>query len=186
MRPQDQPLWDALRALRTELAAQFSVPPYVIFHDTTLQEMTRSRPQTAEQLRQISGVGEQKLQRYGEQFLRVIANHPLAGLLDNSLSVTINETLVAWQQGSKIAEIAAQRETQTSTIYSHLAEAIAAGLVDVNDVIGLSAEQQQQIVLLMESLEGDEAGRLKPVFDAFDGQYDYGVLRCVQAALTSA
>ena len=73
MRPQDQPLWEALRALRTELAAEFGVPPYVIFHDVTLQEMIRLRPGSKGELQGVQGVGEQKLQRYGQQFLAVIA-----------------------------------------------------------------------------------------------------------------
>jgi ATP-dependent DNA helicase RecQ len=69
---EDQPLWNALRACRKRLAEEHSVPPYVIFHDSTLREMLEFRPLTAEQLRTITGVGESKLKRFGEDFLAVI------------------------------------------------------------------------------------------------------------------
>jgi ATP-dependent DNA helicase RecQ len=48
------------------------VPPYVIFHDATLQQMAESRPQSAEALLLLHGVGQAKLERYGERFLQVI------------------------------------------------------------------------------------------------------------------
>ncbi len=75
MRPCDEPLFEALRALRLQLAKEQGVPPYIIFHDTTLQEMARTRPASAEQMRHISGVGEQKLNRYGRQFVEEIAGY---------------------------------------------------------------------------------------------------------------
>jgi ATP-dependent DNA helicase RecQ len=77
MRPCDAPLFEALRALRRKLAEEQGVPPYVIFHDTTLQEMARSRPPALNEMRDISGVGEQKLKRYGQRFLIEIAKYPL-------------------------------------------------------------------------------------------------------------
>ena len=68
----DQALFQRLRALRLEIARQQGVAPYVIFHDSTLQEMAARRPRSAEELADISGVGEHKLSRYGERFLRVL------------------------------------------------------------------------------------------------------------------
>ena len=69
----DEALWEALRARRTELARAQSVPPYVIFHDSTLRDMVHRRPRTLEDFARLSGVGETKLDRYGEEFLAVIA-----------------------------------------------------------------------------------------------------------------
>lgn len=68
----EQPLWDALRALRTELARQHGVPPYVVFHDATLLAMLRALPANQDELASISGVGQAKLARYGQDFLKVI------------------------------------------------------------------------------------------------------------------
>ncbi|MEX2130054.1 MAG: HRDC domain-containing protein, partial [Pseudohongiellaceae bacterium] len=71
----NEALWEALRALRKSLADERGVPPYVIFHDSTLQEMCLARPQDLEQFAQLSGVGQSKLEKYGNVFLRVIAEH---------------------------------------------------------------------------------------------------------------
>ena len=62
-------LFDRLRALRKRLATEAGVPPYVIFHDKTLAEMARRRPTSEAALLGISGVGQAKLERYGEAFL---------------------------------------------------------------------------------------------------------------------
>ncbi len=73
--PADQPLFDALRARRLELAHEQGVPPYVIFHDRTLKSLAEHRPLSPEQMLEISGIGQAKLDRYGEAFLDVIAEH---------------------------------------------------------------------------------------------------------------
>jgi len=69
---EDQNLWNALRACRKRLADEHGVPPYVIFHDATLREMLEFRPTTASQLLSITGVGQSKLERFGDEFLEVI------------------------------------------------------------------------------------------------------------------
>jgi ATP-dependent DNA helicase RecQ len=69
---EDQALWDALRECRRALAAEQGVPPYVIFHDSTLREMCAARPQDVDAFGLISGVGARKREKYGEAFLRVI------------------------------------------------------------------------------------------------------------------
>ena len=64
--------WDALRACRKELADKQGVPPYVIFHDTTLFDMLERRPSTLEELAEVSGVGAAKLEKYGDVFLQAL------------------------------------------------------------------------------------------------------------------
>jgi ATP-dependent DNA helicase RecQ len=73
--PVGDPLFEALRGLRKEIAEEAQVPPYVIFHDSTLREMTVARPATLAQLGRLPGIGAKKLEAYGEQFLRTIARH---------------------------------------------------------------------------------------------------------------
>ena len=68
----DITLWDALRDCRQRLATEHNVPPYVIFHDSTLRQMLSDRPATPDALLEISGVGQAKLTRYGEEFLEII------------------------------------------------------------------------------------------------------------------
>ncbi|MDO8811685.1 MAG: DNA helicase RecQ [Gallionella sp.] len=65
-------LWLALKAKRTELAREQGVPPYVIFHDSTLLEILNQRPANLVDLGKISGVGQAKLAKYGEAFLKVV------------------------------------------------------------------------------------------------------------------
>ncbi len=69
---QDDPLWLALKAKRLELARDQGVPPYVIFHDSTLLEILNQKPQTLDDLGRISGVGQAKLAKYGDEFLKVL------------------------------------------------------------------------------------------------------------------
>jgi ATP-dependent DNA helicase RecQ len=68
----DENLWEALKAQRTVLAREQGVPPYVIFHDSTLQEMVKSTPTTLDQFSRIGGVGQAKLERYGKYFIKVV------------------------------------------------------------------------------------------------------------------
>jgi ATP-dependent DNA helicase RecQ len=70
-----QALFDLLKAWRSEVARAHGLPAYVIFHDATLAEMARERPQSLEALSGISGVGAKKLEAYGEEILRVIHGH---------------------------------------------------------------------------------------------------------------
>src|SRR5450830_1051639 len=68
----EDPLWYILKAKRTELAREQGVPPYLIFHDSTLLEILNRRPTNLDEMSQISGVGQAKLDRYGEAFLQVL------------------------------------------------------------------------------------------------------------------
>ena len=68
----DAPLFEALRAWRRERAAEQRVPPYVIFHDTTLLAIARERPASPDDLAKLSGVGQSKLKRYGADVLKVV------------------------------------------------------------------------------------------------------------------
>lgn len=68
----EDPLWLALKAKRTELAREQGVPPYVIFHDSTLLEILNRRPGSLREMGEITGVGQAKLAKYGDEFLQVL------------------------------------------------------------------------------------------------------------------
>jgi ATP-dependent DNA helicase RecQ len=70
--PADSDLFDALREVRLRLARARGVPPYVIFHDTTLRDMTEKRPQTIDDLHEVYGVGARKAADFGDAFLDAI------------------------------------------------------------------------------------------------------------------
>ncbi len=69
----DRDLFEELRVLRLEIARRRRVPPYVIFHDTTLREIARSKPKTKDELRHVYGVGDRKAEDLGELVLGVVA-----------------------------------------------------------------------------------------------------------------
>ncbi|MEQ1543277.1 MAG: DNA helicase RecQ [Novosphingobium sp.] len=73
--PLGDPLFEALRTLRRDLALEAGVPPYVIFHDSTLREMAESRPASLAALGGIGGVGARKLEAYGDAFVALIRQH---------------------------------------------------------------------------------------------------------------
>jgi ATP-dependent DNA helicase RecQ len=183
LRSVDETLFEALREQRLAIAQETGVPPYIIFHDNSLLQMASERPSTLEAMRYISGVGEQKLQKYGQIFLDIILANPLPELLDNQLSDTINDTLQLHLQGKDIDSIAAERKLKISTVFTHLAEAIQAGLLQARDILPLTDQQYEEIVNAMEMLATEDNNQLKPVYDALDQAYDYGILRCIQASL---
>jgi ATP-dependent DNA helicase RecQ len=173
-------LWEALRHCRKSLAEENNVPPFVIFHDATLMEMMERQPETQQQFLQLSGVGESKLEKYADAFLKTISEHSNNTI--ETVSDTISESLLLFRSGMNATSIAAQRNIKETTVYSHLASCIEQGEIKLNDVIDL-AEQEVNIIheTLLSISDGDR--KLKPVYDALDGLYDYNTLRCVQAAV---
>jgi len=70
--PAARALWARLRAWRTEVAKKHGIPAYVVFHDATLTELVRLRPQTESELRQLPGIGARKLESYGGDLLEIL------------------------------------------------------------------------------------------------------------------
>jgi len=141
--------------------------------------MARLRPQDLDALRHISGVGDKKREQYGDDFLEIIRRHPLPALLNNDLSDTVNQSLALLHEGCDAEAIAARRGLSVSSVYNHLAEAIEAGVLPLAEAVTLQPAQHRQILNAFELYHED--GKLKPVYDALEQAYDYGVLRCVQA-----
>ena len=73
--PANPGLFDALRALRAKLAAAQSVPAYVVFSDATLRDMCARLPADADEMLEVSGVGQAKFAKYGEAFLGAIRDY---------------------------------------------------------------------------------------------------------------
>ncbi len=181
-RTADSSLWEALRACRKQLAEANKVPPYVIFHDASLVDMVERQPQNREQFSRISGVGESKLEKYADDFLAVITSHLEQTAAEKT--DTAAETLRLFKSGLDIEAIAQQRNIKPSTVYGHLAACIEQGEIGLQDVVDISEQELATIhdaILAME--DGQE--KLKPVYDALDGMFNYEILRCVRAAMTA-
>jgi len=202
--PEAQALWDRLRGRRRELAAEQGVPPYVVFSDVTLREMITYRPRDAAEFACLSGVGAKKLERYADAFLAELAAHaaehgrpaglpplpekplreaPDPALAEPGLTDTVLTTLILFRDGATVEEIARRRGIRPTTVYSHLARGIEEGELAVEDVVQLSEDELGAIRAAFEQLPADSSMPLKPVFEAFQGKYGYGLLRCVRAAM---
>ena len=179
----DSGLFEALRALRQELAGEAKVPPYVIFHDRTLVELAEKRPQTVAALHGITGLGDRKVARYGEKVLEVIGRFKRHPMLANRLSATVNQTLVLHLDGKAPDAIAAVRGIEVSTVFGHFAEAVEAGLIEARAVVGLDDADIDEIHAAFERCGTLDSLKLGPVHAALDGRYDYGVLKCLLAEL---
>ncbi|MEJ2480518.1 MAG: DNA helicase RecQ [Acidihalobacter sp.] len=177
--PADRMLWEALRARRSVLAEAQGLPAYMIFNDATLMAMVEQRPAKMSAMARISGVGERKLEDYGADFLDVILAHDdehAEPAVD-----TVEETLQLFRVGMDAEAVARHRDLRPDTVYSHLATAIERGELDVAEATGLSAAELERVRTAFAAQDG--VPRLKPVFEALEGTYAYGVLYCVRAAL---
>jgi ATP-dependent DNA helicase RecQ len=179
--PDNYRLWEALRTLRKRLADEQNVPAYVIFQDSVLLDMVQRRPQSLSELGRLSGIGERKLERYGADFLALLREHGAAPPPKPAMNDTVGETLKLFRLNMDVEQIAERRGLKTSTIYEHLATAIQLGLVESKDAVDLPEDEAALIEKLWRGLPEEERRGLKPLYEAFDGKYEYGLLRCLRA-----
>ncbi len=179
----DQALFEALREYRKSQAEQQGVPPYVILHDKTLQDLCRQRPSRPGELDGIIGIGGKKLQLYGKDLIEIIQQYPLDDALDNTLSNTVNETLQLFRQGLSPESIADHRGLSLQTIYTHLGAAITAQVIELQQVIQIEQSDLDNIIYCIELNQQEESPSMKTVFEMLDGKYEYHILNCVKASL---
>ncbi|MBW4564290.1 MAG: DNA helicase RecQ [Mojavia pulchra JT2-VF2] len=181
-------LLQRLRSLRKQLADEQSVPPYVVFQDSTLKLMAQVQPKSLTEFGKLSGVGSHKLSQYGEKFLAEIrAYRQEQGLIDpqdNSkpvigLGLPSDTELLTFQlhkQGLSIPEIAQKRNIRPTTIIRHLTDLIEKNQpVDLNQLVPL--ERQKKIWQVLEVL-GDIS--LTPIREQLGESYTYDEIRLVR------
>jgi len=151
--PRDEALFKKLALLREELAEKEDVPPHVIFSDVTLTEMSQRKPVSEDAMRRISGVGQHKLEEYGQAFIAVIDKHVAsgdgkttkAGGKDIPMLIAkgpgLNETqtyiLAQYRKGVSLPDIAAAQGVSETTVLKHYVAIIRAGqYIDVPAFIG--------------------------------------------------
>ncbi|SJM92395.1 DNA helicase RecQ [Crenothrix polyspora] len=179
-------LWDALREKRREIADKQGVPAYVIFHDATLMAMMEARPTSLQDMAKISGIGVHKLELYGTTFLAVLNQFKDAiipkMLVNTSLSDTARDSYALFKAGLSVERVAKQRDLKESTVYGHLAQALAHGQLVLTDVLDLPEAEIKSIQDALISLSEEDRIGVKPLFEMLEGQYSYEVLRCVKSA----
>ncbi len=206
----DAGLFGELRALRTRLAAEHGVPPYVVFGDVTLQQMAHYFPQSRESLSGIHGVGAMKLEQYGDDFLDAIRAYAMPrGLGDRTHQTalgsgrrqilgggerrqsggatrqasTYEQTRLLLAQGLTIGQAAERRGLTTMTITNHIDRLVAEGAA-----IDLTPHMPPDDVVRAIAAEFRKAGgmdaALRPIKDALGDGVSYDEIRVVRAYLT--
>ena len=188
----DQGLFAILRQKRKELADEAGVPPYVIFSDKTLVEMSAYYPQSLESILKMSGVGQAKLRRYGEVFLSQIKAYTAKKGLQEKEKKTYREKSDAnrrymivgemYNAGESLQSLSERYQVQTSTIVNHLAKFAAAGNPLKNgeglqSLTSLSPQEQEKTLAAFDELGTDF---LKPVFEHLNGKIDYEALKIMR------
>jgi ATP-dependent DNA helicase RecQ len=170
-------LWEKLRKLRKQIGDLNSLPPYMIFADSSLKLMAQVRPTTIAEFGNLSGVNEYKAQQYGDRFISAILEfNALHKLPVNLPSKSEMETLQLYQQGLSVEEIARERNVKVSTINTHLSE-----LIEKNQPIALNklvnADKQQAIIQAIEQV-GEIT--LSPIKEILGQDYSYDEIKLVR------
>ncbi|MCG8541645.1 MAG: DNA helicase RecQ [Clostridia bacterium] len=185
----DNSLFEILRRLRKEISNRENVPPYIIFADSTLREMSKYYPQDYDSILNIKGVGEAKLKRYGDEFLDVIRRYveendvKLVDINNGSLNKKSKEERISshiitynmYKEGKSLKEISKERDIKQVTVNNHIIRCAEEGLdVDLDEFIPLKYEP-----LIIETIKkiGDE--RLKPIKEELPKEIDYLAIKAV-------
>lgn len=172
-------LFEALRKLRKQIAEIEKLPAYIIFNDATLREMASEKPLTEEEMLGISGVGQHKFEKYGEQFLKVI--HEMCYGITSAKPTKVNtyeETYQLYQQGLSLEEIALKRNLNITTIHSHIAQLYLKGDITTIDKF----VNQEEIGRVSNTIKAiGKVEKLKDVFDFLNGEMEYSKIRLALA-----
>ncbi|ELC8443234.1 DNA helicase RecQ [Clostridium perfringens] len=201
-------LFDLLRTLRREIASEEGFPPYIVFGDNTLKEMSIRMPVNESQLSEVSGVGEKKILKYGEQFLNKIREYVKSnnvevqwesGLKLNKEDVeekfkkntrkdgkkkSFEITIDMLREGEKFHSIAKERELSVTTILSHIQQYLEEGnKIDFEiDFDSLFSKREEEIVL--EAVDKVGYSKLKPIKENLSEDVSYEKIRFIVTKLT--
>lgn len=186
-------LFSELRKLRKQIADEKNVPPYILFSDATLKELSRYFPTTEEEMLDIKGIGQMKFEQYGESFLQLIqewrAKNP-----DVKQKILISEApkkvrkkrtndegpshIVSYklfQSGKTIKDIAAIRDFSTLTIENHIFKAFKDGYPLAWSIF-FNDEEEAAVLAVREAVDIE---KLKPLKEALPEGYDYTKIKAV-------
>ncbi len=197
----DGALFAKLRVLRKKIAEEHHVPPYVIFSDKTLHEMCRHFPSTLQDMRRISGVGDAKLERYGEDFTREIRKYldenpgiggpevrsagPMGPHAARQAAIkrgeSAEETYEFFKRGMSLEDISKLRRLSLSTISSHLEYLIREGRqMDIDRLVDPAKREEIEELFLT-----TRQWSLNHVIEYFEGVVSYEEALLVRAWMQS-
>ncbi|MCK8817267.1 DNA helicase RecQ [Natroniella sulfidigena] len=175
-------LFNILREFRSKLAKEEDLPPYVIFHDSTLQEMVQRKPVTKEGMLEVKGVGPVKFKRYGKLFLEKIKEFKTREASSQEVATTTDTPshLISYnllQEGKSLSKIADLRDLALTTIQSHLVRSLQEGFgLDVDRFIS-----QEEKELIRKKIKEVGAERLKPLKEILPDEISYFQIKLVLA-----
>ena len=190
----DSELFVILRTLRKEISEKENVPPYIIFHDSSLKEMCKYYPITEEAMLNISGVGEVKFNKYGQLFIEKIKKYVDENNLEGHMkeannikrkTVKISRTnrenshlitLDMFREGYSLKEIAGKRDLTVRTIENHIFRCKDEG-EDIELDFLIPDKYKEDI---MKAIEEEESNRLKPVKIALPDEVSYTAIKAVK------
>jgi len=165
-------LYEELKQLRYSISREKSVPAYVIFSDKVLKLMASDMPVTTNEFLAISGVGMNKTDQYGDDFMEVIRK--FKSVTKPKKIPTTLETFVLYKDGLSPEEIAAKRDLQITTIYSHLSQLYAEGKdVELEKLVEKAVVDKVRVAF--NDLDREIA--LKPIFERLNEAVSYGEIR---------
>ncbi|NEW79157.1 MAG: DNA helicase RecQ, partial [Gelidibacter sp.] len=157
-------LFERLRKLRYKISLEENIPAYLVFSDASLKEMERARPMSASEFMEISGVGQRKLEVYGDEFISEIISFMDGKIPKKKKGDTYKVTYDLYKEGLTIDEIAENRNLSPTTIFSHLAKLYADGK-EINIYDFVTKEEVELVRKAQEALESPAT--LKPYYDFF-------------------
>ncbi len=165
-------LFDRLKELRSKIAVENGKAAHLIFSDASLRSMETIKPLSEESFLTVSGVGQNKMNKFGAVFIKEIKTFQRE---KRKKSVdTFKATFELYEQGLPVPEIAAKREINATTIYSHLAKLYLDGFA-VNLKQYITDEELEGIRKAKDVL--DNSNSLKPYFEHFNEQMAYHKIR---------
>ena len=197
--PADEALWEGLRSWRSETAKAAGVPPYVIFLDRTLLDVVLLKPVDAAGLAEAGGMGQAKIDKYGEVLLTMLAAHYAANGRDAprpalppeaSGSAPVREpgdsaakSLELFRELGSVEAVAERRNLKASSIHGHLLAYVAWGRLSADAVCGLPDDVLSRARETLTRLRREGASGLTPAYEALGGAVSYEALRCLDAEL---
>ncbi|WP_299522441.1 DNA helicase RecQ [uncultured Lutibacter sp.] len=173
-KPKKDTLFERLRKLRQEIALAENIPAYLVFSDAALKEMERARPMCESDFLDISGVGQRKLEVYGEDFIAEIVSFSNEKINTRKKKDTHKVTYELYKEGLTIDEIAEKRNLKSTTIFSHLAKLYTDGKeIDIDSFV--TKEEVEKVRNAKDELESPDA--LKPYYEHLNAEVEYFKIR---------
>lgn len=161
-------LFEKLKTLRLKLAQDTGMPAYIVFSDAALEDMEHKKPRNREEFAEVSGVGEAKLDKYADDFLKVINMH--LDNLESNLPTHERSYKMFTEDKLSVSEIAEKRGLSKDSIYGHFMKMHQLGN-DFDFSQFISLEEIQKIKASKDKLENPDS--LKPYFEYFEENIPY-------------